>query len=60
MPKADGRKRPLGIVAVEDKRAQHAVSRVLSAIYEEDFLSFSYGFRPGRGYHDALRLQKKS
>ncbi|MDR3204748.1 MAG: hypothetical protein LBV23_08395 [Deltaproteobacteria bacterium] len=54
IPKADGRKRPLGIEAVEDKRVQHAVSRVLSAIYEEDFLGFSYGFRPKRGGHDAL------
>ncbi|MDR3205067.1 MAG: hypothetical protein LBV23_10070 [Deltaproteobacteria bacterium] len=54
IPKADGRKRPLGIETVEDKRVQHAVSRVLSAIYEEDFLGFSYGFRPKRGGHDAL------
>jgi group II intron reverse transcriptase/maturase len=54
IPKADGRKRPPGIVAAEDKIAQHAVSRVLAAIYEEDFLGFSYGFRPGRGCHDAL------
>jgi retron-type reverse transcriptase len=41
-------------VAVEDKRAQHAVTRVLSAIYEEDFLGFSYGFRPKRGGYETL------
>lgn len=52
--KADGRQRPLGIAALEDKIVQHAVVRVLNAIYEEDFLGFSYGFRPGRGQHDAL------
>ncbi len=52
--KADGRKRPLGIAALEDKIVQHAVGQVMSAIYEEDFLGFSYGFRPGRGCHDAL------
>jgi group II intron reverse transcriptase/maturase len=54
IPKADGRQRPLGIAALEDKIVQHAVGVVLSAIYEEDFLGFSYGFRPGRGQHDAL------
>jgi RNA-directed DNA polymerase len=54
IPKADGRQRPLGIAALEDKIVQHAVVRVLTAIYEEDFLGFSYGFRPGRGPHDAL------
>jgi len=54
IPKPDGRKRPLGIAALEDKIVQHAVGKVLSAIYEEDFLGFSYGFRPGRGQHDAL------
>jgi len=54
IPKADGRQRPLGIVALEDKIVQHAVGRVLNQIYEEDFLGFSYGFRPGRGTHDAL------
>jgi RNA-directed DNA polymerase len=54
IPKADGRERPLGIAALEDKIVQHAVVRVLNQIYEEDFLGFSYGFRPGRGQHDAL------
>ena len=52
--KADGRKRPLGIAALEDKIVQRALVEVLNAIYEEDFLGFSYGFRPGRGQHDAL------
>jgi len=52
--KADGRKRPLGIPALEDKIVQRAVVGVLQAIYEEDFLGFSYGFRPGRSQHDAL------
>jgi group II intron reverse transcriptase/maturase len=54
IPKPDGRQRPLGIAALEDKLVQHAVGEVLSAIYEEDFVGFSYGFRPGRGQHDAL------
>jgi group II intron reverse transcriptase/maturase len=54
IPKADGRKRPLGIAALEDKIAQAAVVRVLNQIWEEDFLDFSYGFRPGRSQHDAL------
>jgi len=54
IPKADGRQRPLGITALEDKVAQRAVVMVLNEIYEEDFLGFSYGFRPGRGQHDAL------
>jgi len=49
IPKADGRLRPLGIAALEDKIVQQAVSTVLSAIYEQDFLGFSYGFRQGRG-----------
>src|SRR5246500_2398478 len=52
--KQDGRQRPLGIAALEDKIVQHAVGMVLNQIYEEDFLGFSYGFRPGRGTHDAL------
>ena len=52
--KADGRQRPLGIAALDDKVVQHAVGRVLNQIWEEDFLGFSYGFRPGRGQHDAL------
>jgi len=54
IPKADGRQRPLGIAALEDKVVQHAVGRVLNQIWEEDFLGFSYGFRPGRGPQDAL------
>jgi RNA-directed DNA polymerase len=54
IPKADGRLRPLGIAALEDKILQRAVVEVLNAIYEVDFLGFSYGFRPGRGQHDAL------
>jgi len=52
--KADGRQRPLGIAALEDKIVQSAVVKVLNVIYEEDFLGFSYGFRPGRSQHDAL------
>ena len=47
IPKADGRQRPLGIAALEDKIVQKALVTVLEAIYEEDFLGFSYGFRPG-------------
>jgi RNA-directed DNA polymerase len=54
IPKADGRQRPLGVAALEDKIVQRATSRVLNAIYEEDFLGFSYGFRPGRSAHDAM------
>src|SRR3954471_2549182 len=54
IPKADGRQRPLAIAALEDKIVQGATAMVLNAIYEEDFLGFSYGFRPGRGPHDAL------
>jgi RNA-directed DNA polymerase len=54
IPKPDGRQRPLGIAALEDKIVQRAVAEVLDALYEEDFLGFSYGFRPGRGQHDAL------
>jgi len=54
IPKADGRQRPLGIVTLEDKVVQRAVVEVLNAIYEQDFLGFSYGFRPGRSQHDAL------
>jgi len=52
--KADGRQRPLGVAAMEDKIVQHAVVTILNQIYEEDFLGFSYGFRPGRSQHDAL------
>jgi len=54
IPKADGRLRPLGIASLEDKVVQRAVVEVLNAIYEEDFKNFSYGFRPGRGPHQAL------
>lgn len=54
IPKADGRLRPLGIAALEDKIVQHAMATVLNHIYEVDFLGFSYGFRPGRGQHDCL------
>jgi len=54
IPKADGRQRPLGIAALEDKIVQHAVVKILDQIYEQDFLGFSYGFRPGRNQHDAL------
>jgi RNA-directed DNA polymerase len=54
IPKADGRLRPLGVPALEDKLVQRAVVAVLDAIYEVDFLGFSYGFRPGRSPHQAL------
>ena len=54
IPKPDGRERPLGIAALEDKIVQRALVEVLNAIWEQDFLGFSYGFRPGRGQHDAL------
>ncbi len=54
IPKADGRQRALAIAALEDKIVQRAVATVLNQIYEVDFLGFSYGFRPGRGQHDAL------
>ena len=54
IPKADGRQRPLGIATLEDKIVQRAVVEVLNAVYEVDFLGFSYGFRPGRSPHDAL------
>jgi hypothetical protein len=54
IPKPDGRLGPLGVAALEDKIVQRAVVEVLNAIYEEDFLGFSYGFRPGRRPHDAL------
>jgi len=54
IPKADGRLRPLGIAALEDKIVQRAVVEVLNAVYEADFLGFSYGFRPGRSPHHAL------
>ena len=55
IPKADGGKRALGILALEDKIVQGAIAEVLSAVYEADFLDCSYGFRPGRSAHQALR-----
>jgi RNA-directed DNA polymerase len=55
IPKADGSQRMLGIPTFEDKVAQRAVTMVLEEIYEQDFLSCSYGFRPGRSAHQALR-----
>ncbi len=54
IPKPDGRQRPIAIAALEDKIVQRATAAVLSAIFEEDFLGFSYGFRPKRSQHDAL------
>ena len=54
IPKPDGRRRPLGVTTLEDKIVQRATVEVLNAIYETDFLGFSYGFRPGRSPHDAL------
>jgi RNA-directed DNA polymerase len=54
IPKADGSQRPLAVAALEDKILQRATVEVLNCIYEEEFLGFSYGFRPGRGQHNAL------
>jgi group II intron reverse transcriptase/maturase len=54
IPKSDGRMRPLGVASLEDKIVQRALVAVLNPIYETDFAGFSYGFRPGRGQHDAL------
>jgi RNA-directed DNA polymerase len=54
IPKPDGRQRPLAVAALEDKIVQRATATMLNAIYEEDFLGFSYGFRPGRSAHDAM------
>jgi len=54
LEKADGRQRPLAVPAIEDKLVQQAVVTILNQIYEEDFLGFSYGFRPGRSQHQAL------
>jgi group II intron reverse transcriptase/maturase len=54
IPKPDGRQRPLGVTTLEDKIVQRSATQVLNAVYETDFLGFSYGFRPGRGQHMAL------
>ena len=54
IPKPDGRQRPIGVPTLEDKIVQRSVVEVLNAIYEEDFVPFSYGFRPGRSQHQAL------
>jgi retron-type reverse transcriptase len=54
VPEADGRQRPVGNAALEDKIVQQAVKTVLESIYEEDFLGFNYGFRPGRSCYNAL------
>jgi group II intron reverse transcriptase/maturase len=59
IPKTQGKTRPIGISAFEDKLVQDAVREVLEAIYEQDFLDCSYGFRPGRGAHDAVRTLKQ-
>jgi len=55
IPKPNGDKRPLGIPAVEDKIVQMAIKKILEAIFEQDFMDMSYGFRPNRGCHDALK-----
>jgi retron-type reverse transcriptase len=54
IPKPDGKRRPIGIAALEDKIAEMAVVKILNQIYEEEFIGFSYGFRPGRSQHRAL------
>ena len=60
IPKGDGRTRPIGISAVEDKVVQGALREVLEAVYEQDFLECSYGFRPGRSAHDAIRALNRA
>ena len=55
IPKGEGKTRPLGLPAVEDKLVQRALAAILERVYEEDFYSFSFGFRPGRSCHDALK-----
>ena len=59
IPKADGRQRPLGIASLEDKVLQRAVVEVLNAIYETDFVGFSYGFRSGRSPHDDEAFRRR-
>jgi RNA-directed DNA polymerase len=59
IPTAQGKTRPMGISAFEDKVVQDAVREVLEAVYEQDFLDCSYGFRPGRSAHDAVRTLKR-
>lgn len=59
IPKANGKTRPIGISSMEDKIVQGALREVLDALYEQDFLECSYGFRPGRGAHDALRAMNR-
>jgi RNA-directed DNA polymerase len=61
IPKGDGKStRPIGIPTLEDKVAQRAIEMVLSAVFEEDFHEFSYGFRRGRGAHDAIRKLREN